>query len=272
MSTFSFLRGWLYMKNKWNKPYQIVMIVISVITGVMGIAFLVQTLRIYSAKGNPMYSRELVGEYLLQILAVLIIWVIAVIVGIVFSYLNHNNKKEFVKTTNIVKLNTLASLLPSSLKEGQATDSYLKECKKRKIAWYIVLGILLVCLIMGSLYLFNVKHFIYDGNPTEQIKKMVVHLLPWLIISFGSLIGMVIYEEWNAKKCIPLVKDLLNENGKQKPTPFVQSKRKNLILNITRGALVVCAITLIIVGALTGGADGVLQKAINICTECIGLG
>ena len=101
---------------------------------------------------------------------------------------------------------------------------------------------------------------------------MVWHLLPWVIISFGALIGMVLYEDWNAKKCIPLVKALISENGKKEAVPFVQSKRKNLVINITRGALLVCAITLIIVGALTGGADGVLQKAINICTECIGLG
>ncbi|MBR0367262.1 MAG: thioredoxin [Clostridia bacterium] len=36
--------------------------------------------------------------------------------------------------------------------------------------------------------------------------------------------------------------------------------------------LIVAAIVLIIVGAFNGSARDVLYKAINICTECVGLG
>ena len=44
------------------------------------------------------------------------------------------------------------------------------------------------------------------------------------------------------------------------------------MLNITRGILIVASIVMIIVGINNGGTEDVLQKAINICTECIGLG
>ncbi len=260
------------MKNKWNKTYKIVTIVITVISILMGIAFLVQTLRIYAAKNDPLYSRDIVGNHLLQILFVIILWIIAVIAGVVFAFLSHPNDSKLVKTTNIIKLHNLMKLLPELDETDENGQALKKELFKRKIAWYICLALLAVCLLMSSLYLFNVKHFEYNGNPTEQIKNMVLHVLPWIIGGLVVLSIGTIYEEFCAKRAIPYAKSLLSQNGKIEKKVMVESKKKSLALNITRGVIVVAAITLIIVGALTGGADGVLQKAINICTECIGLG
>lgn len=41
---------------------------------------------------------------------------------------------------------------------------------------------------------------------------------------------------------------------------------------LLQAVLLVVAVALIIIGALNGGARDALYKAINICTECIGLG
>ena len=43
-------------------------------------------------------------------------------------------------------------------------------------------------------------------------------------------------------------------------------------INWVRGAILAIAAALIVAGALNGGMRDVLVKAINICTECIGLG
>ncbi|MBR4456229.1 MAG: thioredoxin [Solobacterium sp.] len=43
-------------------------------------------------------------------------------------------------------------------------------------------------------------------------------------------------------------------------------------LTIARTALVVLAVVFIIMGIANGGARDVLIKAVNICTECVGLG
>ena len=50
------------------------------------------------------------------------------------------------------------------------------------------------------------------------------------------------------------------------------NQKRNLVLNIVRISVLVVAVTFIIHGITNGGAYDVLQKAINICTECIGLG
>ena len=52
----------------------------------------------------------------------------------------------------------------------------------------------------------------------------------------------------------------------------IPNKANKILLLVTRIAVGVIAITFIVVGVLNGGANDVLIKAINICTECIGLG
>ena len=52
---------------------------------------------------------------------------------------------------------------------------------------------------------------------------------------------------------------------------FLVENKKPITLGV-RIAFVGCAIGFIIAGVLNGGMEDVLNKAINICTECIGLG
>ena len=52
----------------------------------------------------------------------------------------------------------------------------------------------------------------------------------------------------------------------------VPDKVNKIVLLVTRIVVGVVAVTFIVVGIFNGGANDVLIKAINICTECIGLG
>lgn len=49
-------------------------------------------------------------------------------------------------------------------------------------------------------------------------------------------------------------------------------EEKNIIKNIIRIILFITAVTLIIVGLENGGFRDVMNKAIRICFECIGIG
>ena len=124
---------------------------------------------------------------------------------------------------------------------------------------------------MGLCYLLNVNHFDSSGDLTAQAINMSIHLLPWVIISFISLIGLTLYEEYSAKKSIEHIKYIIKTNGKKKEEKY-HDNTSNLVVNVARVSILVISIVLIIVGLFDGGVDDVLQKAINICTECIGLG
>lgn len=52
----------------------------------------------------------------------------------------------------------------------------------------------------------------------------------------------------------------------------LKDEEKNIIKNIIRIILFITAVTLIIVGLENGGFRDVMNKAIRICFECIGIG
>lgn len=55
-------------------------------------------------------------------------------------------------------------------------------------------------------------------------------------------------------------------------TKFVPQKVERIMTIATRASIAIVAVSFIIAGIVNGGANDVLLKAINICTECIGLG
>ena len=50
------------------------------------------------------------------------------------------------------------------------------------------------------------------------------------------------------------------------------SGKKNLPLILLRGALLIGALVLLVVGILKGDPNSVMNKDIRICLECIGIG
>ena len=104
----------------------------------------------------------------------------------------------------------------------------------------------------------------------EQAIQMGIHLLPWVVISFISLIVCTLYEEYSSKLSIEIIKGIIKVNGRKPLKAII--KNNQLKINIARISILVIAVVFIITGIFNGGASDVLQKAINICTECIGLG
>lgn len=248
------------------------LIIVSIQTILMGILFIVQILRIYYGN-SATFTREICGQYILQILPVIIIWFLVIIAAFIYFYIKGNPTKDIAKITNITKLNNLEGICPDFTDENLGNEYTLlnKEKKNRRIALIIAIAIAVACSIMGLCYLLNVKHFESSGDLTDQAIKMGIHLLPWCIIAFGAFIVYVIYIEVSAKKSIEIIKVIIKSNGKKIHSPK-DNKKERLVVNILRGAIALVAVVLIVVGIFNGGATDVLQKAINICTECIGLG
>ena len=253
------------MKNK-KLLDKIFLIVVSILTILIGIVFIIQVLRIYYGNDKT-FTREICGKFLLQMLPIMILWICSVIASYVYFRMNKVSKKEFAKITFASKLQNLEAMCPYVEEEYSEINKEKKKIKIVKIVNIVVLGI---CSIMSLGYLLNVKHFDSTGDLTKQAIQMGIHLLPWVIISFGFMIFTALYEEVISKKLIELVKQVIKNNGKKDLVK--QESKKSLAINITRGVLLTFSVVLIVVGIFDGSAADVLQKAINICTECIGLG
>lgn len=244
---------------------KLVLIIVSILTILIGVIFIIQICRIYYGN-DKVYTSDICSKFLLEMLPIIVLWIITVIGSYVYFSFKNNANGSIAKITNAAKLRNLEAICPEFDDENYGIN---KEKKKRKIAVIINIVVVCICSIMSLGYLLNVKHFDSSGNLSEQAVKMSIHLLPWVIIAFGSMIGTTIYEEISSKKSIDLIKLVIKDKGRKN---VVKSKPNNKIVNIARGVIISVAVVLIIVGYFDGGAADILQKAINICTECIGLG
>ena len=85
--------------------------------------------------------------------------------------------------------------------------------------------------------------------------------LPLLLVCVGlTVAGRAMGARWTSK----------SQRGASGPVAYPPENPKRAAA--IRASLLVAAVALIVAGALNGSAKDVLYKAINICTECIGLG
>lgn len=264
---------------KKEKIQQIYSIAISVLVVAVGIAFICVAAEIYYSNRDTgvIFTQEIVVERL-RILAISFgILIVAIAAGVVFPL--YEVRAKFT-SENAARL--LESRLPSD-GEGEeyqvALARFNKLNKLRLVLWAVEGAVLLACAIATLCYMLNTANFPSE-NITAEIFALVSNVLPWIAIAFVALIVGTVLSNVIATKRVTEIKALIKLGNGQHASPeqlqFVATLRKLLSNNITlwvvRGIVFVVAVTFIVIGILNGGAHDVLIKAINICTECIGLG
>ena len=261
-------------------------IVLAVYTVIVGVLFIVSCADIYysAGGGEGMYSRELVGSKLYSLLIPSIIWIVAVIAGYVISVLCPVlPEKKKAKRDELTALKKLRSRMPEA--EGEEFLAARQEFKKgelvRIIVWSVCAAVWLASAIASSIYIFNVAHFpAVDFN--SAILAMLKNVFPWFGASFLLCCGALVFEIFYARKALPQMKKLIvlgKGSPIAQPSKFAQGKsavleflRKEDTVMVLRLVLLLFGTAFVVLGIFNGGMTDVLQKAIKICTECIGLG
>ena len=122
------------MKNKDKLTRNIIWGVISFQTILTGIFFIIQVLRIYFGgvqNNNQIYTPEKVGNALIEILVLIIIWIVVVIIGIIMSFVKKLDDNNISKNTQIYKLNTISKMLPFDKIDENDNDYLLFKKEKR---------------------------------------------------------------------------------------------------------------------------------------------
>ena len=268
---------------------RILSITFTVVTVILGVLFVVQALTIYNAGKNTteMYTREIVGSKLAELALPIILWIVLAITTFVIGIIapQELHKKKNIDVTKV--LYRLKRRVPEK-KDGM-TKYYELIRKEERMLLYVRIAIFCVTfgvIIYGIAYLVNDSNFPHN-NPTVEMLKMVKYIFPFVCIVFILMIGFLWLEVFSAKRQMPAVKEIVKgEKEKEQKEPHgkmqkivfrVQRKicsivSTNVYTEILRATLGVVAITFIILGIVNGGMDTVFQKAIAICTECIGLG
>lgn len=160
--------------------------------------------------------------------------------------------------------------------------------KLRRARWIhhtVTLMLLGIGTVAFLWYALDVSRFSVDDINGSMIKAMLL-LAPCVGVPAVYAVVTAYLCRRSVRKEIDLLRDVLrNElvsytgNGKDANAPlkektFTTAKKSEseTWLPYLQSAILVIGVVLVVVGLLQNGAAAVLTKAINICTECIGLG
>lgn len=122
-----------------------------------------------------------------------------------------------------------------------------------------------------AIYMLDPAHF-----PLEDLEGMfhglVRAFLPWTALGIGALAVTSLLRERCVLREIEAAQARIKEERAAGFAPEPKAAPHTGNMGALQILLVVAAIGLIVAGVLNGSARDVLYKAINICTECVGLG
>lgn len=280
------------MSEKQRKILRLVYgIILSVLTIASGVLLIVQSQRVYHSPGG--YSREIVGEYLSQIAPVLYVWIAFVAIGAILWQIFPIQPQKLRAT--IYQTNTLKKLQRRF--PGLESEKLRRARIIKTVVFCATIAFIILAIVMVGIVVLDSDNYRPAGNgfdPMQDMLDMLPHFLPWVASAFVLLICVTIYFELSAKREVQEMKRLIAEaknnanaspintqNDKVSlwekiyskiPDALKTQRFKKYSLLATRISLAVLAVALFVVGIINGGLAAVLEKAVNICRECIGLG
>lgn len=160
------------------------------------------------------------------------------------------------------------------LVRAEKTDAMRAEERRRRMARGACAGICAGCAAMVARYLVNPANFT-SRELEPVIGRMLWHIAPWTLVGFACAILCECFCGRSLRREIDLAArspGRASFKNAQTDSGASREKRARLAKTAARAAMFALAVTLLALGAANGGMRDVLVKAINICTECIGLG
>lgn len=279
-------------KESLKKVHLIYGIVLGLLLCVVGVLFIVMCLDIYHSGPSP-FTRQSVYEHFSKISVFAYIFIALSIGGVVLNIVAPLEKERLKGAANDgLVLNRLSRKLKS-------LSPYGSEKIEKQRALRLVLIIISIILVIGA-SVASLVHVLntYDASSADingEVTRAALTVLRYFIVPFAYLTVTAFVCKSSVKKELEIVKnelknpktgDTVAENDKNAGTftklsyelcdtakRISEPKKWHKYLSIGIKCLVGCvAIAFIIIGVINGGMSDVVTKAINICTECIGMG
>lgn len=253
-----------------QKFHLIYSIVLSISITISGLLFIFSCINIYLSGKEP-FSRESVAAAFSLIAIPVYICILLVLAGIVINFICDYTVKRTIPPKDYRHLLKKLYLSYDVSALDTETLNKIESTKKiRKNLKTITLFVVLVSSCVFLIYALNSGNFHQTNINDSMIKAMLV-LIPCLLVSFIMTlictykISSLFEAEINLVKQAP--RKAHTDDGMVTTNETPDKKTK-----IIKYVILAIALVFIVYGLFAGGTLDVLTKAVNICTECIGLG
>lgn len=247
--------------SKLRRIYGIALICVIILAG---ICLMVACVGIYRSGDEP-FSREAVAAAFSPISVPIYLCLAMVLAGFVLQIAFPVPAKNPAVTQHSVTLKRLHSHADLEGCGAELKTQILAEQTLRKKHRRICALVLAASGVVFLIYALDGSHFHSSDINGSMIRAMWV-LLPCLAVALVSCIWLVAARKKSMLREIELLKQCPKVSVSRTEAAKSDHTRK------VRTALLLAAIALAIFGFFSGGTADVLTKAVNICTECIGLG
>jgi len=154
---------------------------------------------------------------------------------------------------------------------AQPNEAMKKEQAVQKKLLYGGWGGFALCMLPVLLYMADKDHF-PNGDMERVTGALVLHVVPWIVAGFAALIVSATLRDKSIRREYNAILARIEEEkaaGLRAEPPKAAPERN---VNTLRVLLLAIALTFILLGIRNGGMTAVANKAIRICTECVGLG
>ena len=233
----------------------------------LGIMFITCCAHLYFTGGDQPYSRERAGKYLLVLAIPSLITLASVVAGIIYNLKTGENDVDKTARTHSEMLHSFASRYELNSFPRDVQAAVITERNQRKIVKLVAYCVSAVLALVAVIYLTLVSKYTIENLNGDVILALAV-ALPLAVISVAIHIPVAYMVERSSAKEITILKESIKTNG----APKLAEKKQDEALDVAKYVILGVAVLLIVLGIFNGGMADVLNKAVKICTECIGLG
>ena len=209
------------------------------------------------------YTREKVADALKPIIPV---FLLAVGVTAACAVLGVRSERQDKPVQDIeLTRNLLASHV------AEPNEAMKKERAVQKKLLYGGWGAFALCMLPVVLYMGNGAHF-ENGDLEGMFRSFASHVLPWAAAAIACLMVSAVLLEKSMKREADAAIARIKEEKAQGLKSLTKTAVPPKDLKVVRLVILAAAVVFIIVGIRNGSMNAVINKAIRICTECVGLG
>ena len=257
---------------------------------VLGVLYIISCIEIWRSGASP-FTRESIGHQLTKLLIPSLITVAAVIAGFILHILFPITEKKKKRPDPKDVCTILSKTITINECRVHRAKAIINERNRRLFLKMCGLAVFLFSLFYPTIYLLTPGSFGVEDVNTDVLLAALHVILSFIPLTAYCIISSYMISASYSRE-VEVLRAAIKEHSSvtddelfKKESSDVKlyyeafdkikaffKKNNKTILTVTRCAVLVIGLVFVVAGIFNGGMRDVLDKAVKICRECIGLG